>query len=1117
MRLKQVFLFLCLSMAFNNIWAIDTTGWTCSSEGACGRLVANGVVGPADDLTDSSGYAWVSTINTPVFDKSKLPNNVPSEDVENGATYSSPLFSVSASSFEKDDVTSVPLTFQFNYVTSDGGGFTDFAWARLIDESDSEVALLFTARTHPTEPIVPGLDMPQAEANLPTVSILSESVSPAWLPLGESSGDCYDDGCGSSGWVTASYDIKKPGNYRLEIGVVNWADTAFQSGLAVDGVFVADQDIESLVEDSDGDGLPDIWENAFRNENWAEVPGLRSNHVTQDSKGNAIAEALLEADPNSRNIFLWILEDGSLKKGQKLDDKVLDLVVKAFERNNIHVTPVHFKTTKDNSWGNQIISCSNRDSLEVDSISEEREEECKNRVREGIARIKSTLSYNKSYLFAPSEIAFYPENIGTGRSSALDNIFRFVAWGKTPREYDANGSVVDADYTGIGLGDWNLAYVSGEDFNKDSSNVKKASVLLHELGHVFGLGHGGPWALEPDDISDANQNLKPNHISVMNYIYTFYGLVTNKGGVFGNKATWKVDLQSLNRPSIDEQDLKNFWEHPVLLADGSPDNEYGIKFYCSLVKNNDYEDNFNSMRSKASSNNYGAGKPAYCNKLGWFPSEDEINKQRPNRANLDGNETWGLIETASDWGNIDLKYGGNIGNTKAADIDDQEVSQIFGLHEEPSIDDLKFPQEVDFHLLSPEDQERKANPGQALQLSVGVENLGFLADEYELYVVDMPQAWTIRALPTTVDAIQPGLKRWVSFEVIPPADVDKDRIYKVSVYASSITEPNLEDSLDFEISIVEDADEASPGMSQPKDDEIIDVFGFDMIADAAAGAEVISNEVTLTGFDGPMRLWTSRSKVSVNGGAWTSHEVEVEDGDRIRLQIVASDMPGDGVVAEVRVGGHVAHFVVFTGALPMESAHRLMELEEPHEEGSDVNDLAPRYLEVVDGEWILAPIGDDPLKSRGILSAEEQKSLTPLPEGYEFPYGIVGYTLIGGVAGSEAKVKLTYPETLPENAVLWKYGRTPDNLNPHWYQMRADISDNVLILTLTDGGLGDDDLTPNGVIVDPVGLGVPVGHGEDTVPGEIRPVPDLNQSMLVLLGLLLAGLGWMRMKRCFMK
>ena len=62
---------------------------------------------------------------------------------------------------------------------------------------------------------------------------------PLWSPLGGSSGACYSTGCGYTGWVTSNYALGETGNFKLEFGVVNWADTAYDTGMAFDGITIA--------------------------------------------------------------------------------------------------------------------------------------------------------------------------------------------------------------------------------------------------------------------------------------------------------------------------------------------------------------------------------------------------------------------------------------------------------------------------------------------------------------------------------------------------------------------------------------------------------------------------------------------------------------------------------------------------------------------------------------------------------------------------------------------------------------------------------------------------------------------------------------------------------------
>jgi PEP-CTERM motif len=138
-----------------------------------------------------------------------------------------------------------PLKFYFNYITSDGAGYADYGWARLLNASDlSQAALLFTARTKPSGSIVPGQDLPLPEATLtpssvPIIANTDPAVGPSWSPLGGDSGACFDIGCGYTGWIQSTFAVAASGNYVLEFGVVNWDDKIYQSGMAFDGITIA--------------------------------------------------------------------------------------------------------------------------------------------------------------------------------------------------------------------------------------------------------------------------------------------------------------------------------------------------------------------------------------------------------------------------------------------------------------------------------------------------------------------------------------------------------------------------------------------------------------------------------------------------------------------------------------------------------------------------------------------------------------------------------------------------------------------------------------------------------------------------------------------------------------
>ena len=202
-------------------------GWSC--EGNCGTSAANGVVTLAPEGGERHG--WVTTAGSS-FRHGSLPGI--------GGTNGSRLRSAPFSARAGED-----LEFSFNYVTSDGAGYADYGWARLLDGSMEPVALLFTARTRSSGDVVPGFGMPDIEAGITPETVNIIGRGPSWAVLGGDSGRCYATGCGYTGWVKSTYTIPEAGDYVLEFGVVNWADTRYQSGLAFDGLLIGGKPIEA--------------------------------------------------------------------------------------------------------------------------------------------------------------------------------------------------------------------------------------------------------------------------------------------------------------------------------------------------------------------------------------------------------------------------------------------------------------------------------------------------------------------------------------------------------------------------------------------------------------------------------------------------------------------------------------------------------------------------------------------------------------------------------------------------------------------------------------------------------------------------------------------------------
>ena len=223
--------------AFGPVQAATITGdipvgW--SSQGTAGSGTADGDVSAAP--TASGGYNFVSTVNG-LDGVGALPGVGGSGTPINGSTLTTSLFTAAAG-----DV----LDFFFNYVTSDGSGFADYAWARVLDSSDTQTALLFTARTTPGGSSVPGFAMPTPEATLTPAAVNITDNATNWSALGSDSGRCFNVGCGSTGWVKSVFSIATAGSYKLQFGVTNWDDEAYQSGLAIAGVNIGGVSIDPV-------------------------------------------------------------------------------------------------------------------------------------------------------------------------------------------------------------------------------------------------------------------------------------------------------------------------------------------------------------------------------------------------------------------------------------------------------------------------------------------------------------------------------------------------------------------------------------------------------------------------------------------------------------------------------------------------------------------------------------------------------------------------------------------------------------------------------------------------------------------------------------------------------
>lgn len=241
---------------------VSLSGLSWSATGAAGLIEGTSTVPvsstgntPFGFLTTTDGAQGVSPLVLKTDGKG-------SEQSENGSLLRSSVFSAARGD---------SLSIQFNYVSTDGRGYEDYAWARLVHAGSNETAAwLYTARSDRSArgSVVPGNVLKrQVDGSLPDEldAVLNDGnsvgfnvSSTVWAPLGGWSGSCWTSAntCGPSGWIESAYGFADGGDFVLEMGVVNWGDEAFDSALAFDfsGLRSADFPGLKLLDPSTGGG-----------------------------------------------------------------------------------------------------------------------------------------------------------------------------------------------------------------------------------------------------------------------------------------------------------------------------------------------------------------------------------------------------------------------------------------------------------------------------------------------------------------------------------------------------------------------------------------------------------------------------------------------------------------------------------------------------------------------------------------------------------------------------------------------------------------------------------------------------------------------------------------------
>ena len=173
----------------------------------------------------------------------------------------------------------------------------------------------------------------------------------------------------------------------------------------------------------------------------------------------------------------------------------------------------------------------------------------------------------------------------------------------------------------------------------------------------------------------------------------------------------------------------------------------------------------------------------------------------------------------------------------------------------------------------------------------------------------------------------------------------------------------------------------------------------------------------------------------------------------------------------------------YTSSVPYE--HRIYEFKIPL---SAINAVVGSEIQYIFGAYgtvvVQQPLSIETATGTGIAtfatSGGAIKGLTAATStpcgtllGFSFPHGFFSFSITLIAPGSTVTIAITLPYNIPRNTQYWKCQ------NGQWVNVTSLLGDNdgdnVLTLTLTDGGLGDADGVANGTIVDPGGPGLAVG------------------------------------------
>ena len=882
------------------------------------------------------------------------------------------------------------------------------------------------------------------------------------------------------------------------------------------------------MSDTDGDRLPDDWESSGVFEglwlNEARFGGIDESETSTISDFSGVP---YEADVYKKDVYLWLdvlppskvpgVIWGENDEYDRLSDEAVLMVQRAFQ---LHGVNLHVNLNRISS-----------EALDGSGLSRD-------------------VSFANNLDLKTYKDAFGFNSLVTVNNKPIrSSIYRY---GIFARQFFHPDEPTELSlHTGVAIG-YNDMLVAGK--NVGQTVIAQAGTLMHELGHLLGLDHGGPDylydssngqnytsqnSIKTDELTDTGLGLKPNYISVMNYLFQSEGLISEL-------EKYRVDYASFTIGNLEEDtmlfengtnnDTSKRWAPNQIGGPVIPiemrDLTYGTRVQCEneSVKGrgnvdiddlSDYRSN-DAQLADSIDQDLTIGVSEYCQNI----IDKDINND-----NTDEIKKLDTLKSYSDWDNL-IYFGGGVGIglgiTSGLPILPESITsaEVFS---EASAEELFNTSQYDVSV-SINDADRRSSSPAMLQQQFTVHNSGLKSDTYDLTLLSYSQ-WVTSLVDDDQLTLAPGESKTVTVSILVPAGVADLHVDTVRLRAQGNANSEF-DSKEVVITVdatapadsdgdgLSDAEESTAGTmsNQPDSDGdgindaddpsplvfdtlVVDAFTIPSKLGVPAQTNTDSGAFTFTGPTQEVAISIVGGEYSIDGGATFTHMPgKVIAGQSITIRVVSSPDAGGESGALVNIGGETALYKTVT-LIPAGDNDFATDIDEQGPSGTDTNydgngDNIPdknqgNVISAMFGSNYLTIVllGQTDYPAGAQVELISNPSPGTVPAGITFPIGILDIDVPTDASGT-AQVEIILPEGVNATS-YYKHTRTPLNSTAHWYSFMNDgttgavISGNKFTLTFQDGERGDQDLDDQNDFIDDQGgpvIVVPVASGPQNIP-----------------------------------